>query len=110
MDYRIKALVRLIPEDKMICAKCEKKIIVENCHVHHKDGKRYNSRPENLELQCLECHKSITDEPMINISFRFPANLLQVLDEKAEVLGINMSMLVRHILSQKMGVSTNIKI
>lgn len=109
MDYRTKAFVNLIPKEKMICGKCGKLIDIENCHIHHKDGKRYNSNIENLELQCLECHKSYTSEAMINTSFRLPAALLQTLDEKSIELGVNMSVLVRHIISEKLGIQTNLK-
>ena len=98
MDYRLKAILQFIPKDKLICTICKKQIDIENLAVHHKDGKRYNSDPSNLELRCKRCHRNVTSETMIITNYKFPANLLKVIDEKAQELQISNSAVVRGIL------------
>lgn len=109
MDYRLKAILQFIPKDKLVCAICKKPMKVENLEVHHKDGKRYNSDLSNLELRCKQCHRNVSSETMVITNYKFPENLLKVVDEKAKELGVNNSIVVRGILCKYFGIKTQIE-
>jgi len=86
---------------------CKKQMDIENLEVHHKDGKRYNSDLSNLELRCKKCHRNITNETMIIANYKFPADLLKIIDEKAQELGISNSAVVRGILCKYFGLESD---
>jgi len=108
MDYRFKAILQLIPKEKLICSICKKQIPLENLEIHHKDGKRYNSNIKNLDLRCKQCHRNVTSETMIITNYKFPADLLKIIDEKAQELGISNSAVVRGILCKYFELKTRI--
>lgn len=107
MDYRIIRFFSLIPDNKKICTKCKIPLSLDICEIHHIDGKRYNNQGENLQLLCKNCHKGLIEgnyQPgtLINVSYRFPEELMKRIDEKSKKEKVSNSVLVRRILTEKL--------
>lgn len=104
-EYVLIALWKLIPAQYKICPKCKKKLTLQNLDIHHKDGRRSNSKPENLQLMCSQCHRGKVQQLrkfMINKSIRFPANLLHDIEEAAEKEGISVSAIIRRSIESSL--------
>ncbi len=92
------ALWELIPVELKICPKCKVKLTLQNLDIHHKDGRRSNNKPENLEPMCSKCHRGAlkrSTDFMINTSFRLTGDELYYLEEEAEKEGISVSAMIR---------------
>lgn len=101
MNYVLQKLLSLIPPEERICVVCKCQLTTEITDLHHKDGKRWNNKPENLMLICQTCHRGhITPrkQDSILISVKLPTNLLEKISNEAEITFSNTSAIIRKIL------------
>jgi len=97
-EYVLIALWELIPAKFKICPRCKRRLTLRNLDIHHKNGRRSNNKPENLEPLCSKCHVGKVErhnEFMINTSLRLSGDMLQGLEETAEKEGISVSAVIR---------------
>lgn len=103
MEYTLVKLWELIPTDKKKCGKCGVDLTPEITDIHHIDGKRFNNKPENLELLCQSCHrghKRPRNKPMnLLVTMRFNEELLTKINLDAENSGTDVSKVIRRIVS-----------
>jgi len=100
-EYILIALWELIPAEYKACPKCKCKLTLHNLDINHKDGRRSNNKPENLELLCSKCHRGKVQrlsQFMINTSLRLPGDVLHNLEDIAEKEGISVSAVIRRSL------------